>query len=174
MFLETERLILRKFREEDFDDFCDYAMDDEMSRMMGRPLIRTRADARLAFSWLKNREERGYAMVLRSTGRVVGNLTVTRVPRFEQTLRHLDDVQGRTLSFAISRHYRRMGLMEEAVRAVIGALFEEGMDFVQCGSFEFNTASAALQKKLRFEYLTTEQIDMNGKVITATQRILWK
>ena len=26
MFLETERLILRKFREEDFDDFCEYAM----------------------------------------------------------------------------------------------------------------------------------------------------
>ena len=49
MFLETERLILRKFREEDFDDFCDYAMDDEMSRMMGRDRISTRADARLAF-----------------------------------------------------------------------------------------------------------------------------
>ena len=174
MFLETSRLILRKFREEDFDDFCDYAMDDEMSRMMGRALIRTRADARLAFSWLKNREERGYALVLKSTGRVIGNLTVTQVPRFEHALRRLDGFQGRTLSFAISRHYRQMGLMEEAVRAVIAALFDEGMDFVQCGSFDFNTASAALQKKIGFEYLTTEQLDMNGKVVTAIQRILWK
>ena len=40
MFLETERLALRKFQEDDFDDFCEYAMDDEMCRMMGRELMR--------------------------------------------------------------------------------------------------------------------------------------
>lgn len=33
MFLETERLILRRFKEKDFPDFCEYAIDDEMSRM---------------------------------------------------------------------------------------------------------------------------------------------
>lgn len=36
MFLETERLILRKFREADFEDFCEFAMDEDMCRMMGR------------------------------------------------------------------------------------------------------------------------------------------
>lgn len=35
MFTETERLVLRKFHEGDFNDFCGYAMDDEMCRMMG-------------------------------------------------------------------------------------------------------------------------------------------
>ena len=174
MFLETERLILRKFREEDFDDFCDYAMDDEMSRMMGRPLIRTRADARLMFTWLKSREKRCYALELQSTGRVIGNLTVSQVPRFGEVVRHLERFEGRTLSFAISRHYRRQGLMEEAVRAVIAVLFVEGMDYIQCGSFDFNTASKELQEKLGFEYLTTERLDLGGKRYTAIQRILWK
>jgi len=46
VFLETERLILRKFEEADFDDFCEYAMDDEMSRMMGRRLLQNIDDAR--------------------------------------------------------------------------------------------------------------------------------
>ena len=174
MFLETERLILRRFREEDFDDFCDFAMDDEMSRMMGRDRIQTRADARLAFTWLKNREERGYALELKSTGRVIGNLTVSQVPRFDEAVRRLEGFEGRSLSFAISRHFRRQGLMEEAVRAAIAALYGEGMDYIQCGCFDFNTASKALQEKLGFEYLATEKIDMGGKRYTAIQRIRWK
>ena len=174
MFLETERLILRKFREEDFDDFCNFAMDDEMSRMMGRERIQTRADARLAFLWLKNRAERSYALELKSTGRVIGSLTVSQVPRFDEVVRRLESYEGRSLSFAISRHFRRQGLMEEAVRAVIAALFEEGMDYIQCGSFDFNTASGALQEKLGFRYLTTEKFDLGGKRCTAIQRILWK
>ena len=174
MFLETERLILRKFREEDFDDFCDYAMDDEMSRMMGRDRISTRADARLAFMWLKNRAERGYALELRSIGRVIGSLRVCQVPRFDEAVRRLEGREGRSLSFAISRHFRRQGLMEEAVRATIAALFEEGMDYIQCGCFDFNTASKALQEKLSFQYLTTEKIDLGGERYTAIQRILWK
>ena len=174
MFLETERLILRKFREVDFDDFCDYAMDDEMSRMMGRDRISTRADARLAFLWLKNRAERGYALELKSTGRVIGSLRVCQVPRFDEAVRRLEGCEGRSLSFAISRHFRRQGLMEEAVRATIAALFDEGMDYIQCGCYDFNTASRALQEKLGFQYLTTERIDLGGKRCTAIQRILWK
>ena len=174
MFLETERIILRRFREEDFDDFCDFAMDDEMSRMMGRDMIQTRADARLAFTWLKSRLERGYALELKSTGRVIGSLTVSQVPRFDEVVRRLENYTGRSLSFAISRHFRRQGLMEEAVRATIAALFEEGMDYIQCGCFDFNTASKALQEKLGFQYLTTEKIDLAGKRHTAIQRILWK
>ena len=174
MFLETERLILRKFREVDFDDFCDYAMDDEMSRMMGRDRISTRADARLAFMWLKNRAERGYALELKTTGRVIGSLRVCQVPRFDEAVRRLEGCEGRSLSFAISRHFRRQGLMEEAVRATIAALFDEGMDYIQCGCYDFNTASRALQEKLGFQYLTTEKIDLGGKRCTAIQRILWK
>ena len=174
MFLETERLILRKFRDDDFDDFCDFAMDDEMSRMMGRDRLRSQADARLAFLRLKSRQERGYALELKSIGRVIGNLTVSQVPRFEHVDRHLKGYRGRSLSFSISRHFRRQGLMEEAVRAVIDALFAEGMDYIQCGSFDFNTASRDLQKKLGFEYLTTERLEMDGEVYTAIERILWK
>ena len=174
MFLQTERLILRRFREEDFDDFCDFAMDDDMSRMMGRDLLHTRADARLTFTWLKSRMERGYALELKSTGRVIGSLTVAQVPRFHEVLRRLEGFEGRSLSFAISRHFRRQGLMEEAVRAAIAALFDEGMDYIQCGSFDFNTASKALQEKLGFQYLTTERIDLGGERYTAIQRILWK
>ena len=174
MFLETRRLILRRFREGDFDDFCAFAMDEEMSRMMGREVLSTREDAWVLFRHLRERELRGYALVLKETGRVIGNLTVTQAPRFGTVLRQLAGKQGRALSFSISRHYRRLGLTEEALRAVIRALFAEGMDYVQCGSFDFNGPSAALQKKLGFEYLTTERMEVYGENRTAIWRILWK
>ena len=50
MFVETGRLILRKFREEDFADFCAYAMDEEMCRMMGNDLMDTEEAARVTSS----------------------------------------------------------------------------------------------------------------------------
>ena len=60
-FLRTDRLILRKLREEDFPDYAVYAVDDEMSRMMGRALLKTEADIRQNFNWLKDHEPPGRA-----------------------------------------------------------------------------------------------------------------
>ncbi|MBQ4051276.1 MAG: GNAT family N-acetyltransferase [Oscillospiraceae bacterium] len=174
MFLETERLCLRKICEADFDAFCSYAMDDEMSRMMGNVLHHTREDARLTFDWLKDKEERCYVLILKETGTVIGHLTVCKVPAELTELDALREKEGRSMSFCISRHHRRRGLMEEAVRAVIARLFDEGMDYVQCGYLSFNDASSALQKKLGFVYLTTQCFEEDGEEIIAVENILWK
>ena len=175
MFLETERLILRKFREEDFADFCAYAMDEEMTRMIGRDPTDTVENTRVSFDWLKDREERSYALVLKETGRVIGDLTVTAVPEDLAGLEPLRGKQGRSLSFSISRQYRRQGLMTEAVRAVIRRLFEEeGMDYIQCGCFDFNTVSARFQEKLGFVHLTTMELEFKGEHRTSVEQVLWK
>ena len=71
MFLETERLILRKFREEDFADYYDYAADREMCRMMGQYDLTDREEARACFDWLKDKEERSYAIVYKDRKSVV-------------------------------------------------------------------------------------------------------
>ena len=49
IFLETDRLILRRLEESDFPDYAAYAVDNEMSRMMGRPILKTEADIRTNF-----------------------------------------------------------------------------------------------------------------------------
>ena len=38
-FVETSRLLLRRLEEADFPAYAAYAVDDEMSRMMGRALL---------------------------------------------------------------------------------------------------------------------------------------
>jgi len=175
MFLETERLILRKFREEDFADYCAYAMDEEMCRMMGNYLLDTEEAARDCFNWLKDREERGYGLVLKEKGCVIGNLSITRVPEELAELPVLAGRRGVSLSFCISRDYRRRGLMEEALTAVFRQLFvAEGLDYVQCGYFYDNAPSAALQKKFGFTHLTTQRVHASGREDVSVENVLWR
>lgn len=175
MFLETDRLILRKIRDEDFSDYCDYSLGQpEQDRMMGRSELNTPDAVRQNFDWLKDREPRAYVLVLKRNHKVVGNLTVyDRTP-----IAHLDVVRenvGRSLSFCLSGQYRRQGLMEEAVRAVIKKLFnEENVDYIHCGCFDFNYPSLALQRKLGFQFLLEEHFQIDGEDFTGIENILWK
>ena len=65
--------------------------------------------------------------------------------------------------------------MTEAVRAVIAHLFdEEGMDYVNCGHFDFNTVSAKFQAKLGFVHLTTLEMDFKGEHVVGVEQVLWR
>lgn len=174
MYLQTPRLILRKLHGGDFKDFCAYSMDDEMSRMMGRPLLHSEQDARSLFHWLLDKEERCYALIDRQTGRMIGNLTVCAVPKELIALAPLRGKSGRSISFCIGRAYRRQGLMEEAVRAVIDRLFEEErLDYLHCGCFAFNEASKRLQEKLGFQHLTSVRLSLPEGEAEAMENVLF-
>ena len=173
-FLRTDRLIIRKFRDSDFDDFYEYAADAEMSRMMGRDLITDRKSAIPTFLWLKDHEPRGYVLELKETGKVIGNLTVTDPSNLVTSMPDTKNKIGKALSFSISKAYQRKGLMTEALNAVIQQLFEaENVDYINCGYFDFNTPSQQLQKKLGFVRQTTESFQHNGENFTVIEQILW-
>lgn len=173
-FVETERLLLRRLEDADFADYAAYAVDDEMSRMMGRALLHTEADIRQNFDWLKDKEPRCYGIVEKSSGRLIGNLSVCAVPAPLAALPQLQGRQGRTLSFCIRREAQRRGYAAEAVRAVIAELFRaEQMDYVQCGCFPFNTASRKLQERLGFQFLTTLRLPIPDGEVQTIEQILW-
>ena len=172
--LETDRLILRKFRDSDFEDFYSYAADPEMSRMMGRDLITDRKSAMPTFLWLKDHEPRGYVLELKETGRVIGNLTITEPSALVVSMPETKNKIGKALSFSVSRDYQRRGLMMEALHGVIRQLFDtEHVDYINCGYFDFNLPSQQLQKKLGFVGLTAESFQENGENITVIEQILW-
>lgn len=174
MFLETERLILRKFREEDFADFWEFANDPEMCRMMGRDDMSNPETARFTFDWLRNKEERGYVLALKETGKVIGNLTITQPSASVRCLPQLAGKTGCALSFSLSRRYQRRGLMYEMVTAVIAHLFRmENVDYINCGHFDFNIPSRELQKKLGFTHLLTDRFPNDGEEIVCMENILW-
>lgn len=76
IFVETNRLFLRKVEEGDWPYFRVHLTDREKDRMMLRSPCITEEDARLGFDWFLNKEERAYVIVLKETGDVTGNLTV--------------------------------------------------------------------------------------------------
>ena len=174
IFLETDRLILRRLEESDFPDYAAYAVDDEMSRMMGRPILKTEADIRANFSWLKDKEPRCYGIVEKAGGHLIGNLSVCAVPAPLTGLEQLQGKPGRTLSYCICRAAQRRGYAAEAVRAVIAELFDtEQMDFVQCGCFTFNEPSQQLLNKLGFTELTRLHLSMSEGELETIESVLW-
>ena len=80
MYLVTDRLKVRRMCDEDFPDFLSYGMEPERCRMMGTDLLPDEETAYRAFEWLLRHEKRFYALELRSTGHVIGHLTVYNFP----------------------------------------------------------------------------------------------
>lgn len=176
MHLETERLILRIYRQEDFEDYCAYIIgDDERSRMMLTDPIHTVEEARSLFDWKLNRKtERWYAMCLKEeSGKVVGGITIHQVPKEWTNHPELLGKRGVSLSYSTAPLYRRRGLMEEAVRALIGHLFrEEDIQYINCGYMDYNLLSGRMLEKLGFTYLLTDTFEMDGTTFTAIENIL--
>ena len=73
-FVETSRLLLRRLEEADFPAYAAYAVDDEMSRMMGRAFLHAETDIRQNFDWLKDKEPRCYGIVEKANEQLIGNL----------------------------------------------------------------------------------------------------
>ena len=146
--------------------------------MMGNWEVSGVDDARELFQWFAHKEERAYAISLKATGKVVGNLTVYNEPPVAvNTLSELKGKTGRSLSFSMARQFRRRGLMFEAVSAVIDHLFRvENVDYIHSGYLDFNLPSQMLHQKLGFTYLTTLRFPSeNGdKEFVGIENILMK
>lgn len=176
IFVETDRLLLRKVTEEDFPYFRDYLTNKEMDRMMLRAACISEEEIRLGFEWFLYKEKRAYAIVLKETGETIGNLTVyDRVPDCLATHPIVQGKNGKSLSFAMSPAVQRKGYMFEAVRGVIDYLFQkEEADYINCGYLSYNYPSKALQEKLGFQFLLSECFQFENKAMKSIENILWK
>lgn len=174
MFLETKRIILRRFEEGDFSAFCGYAMDADICRLTGWDDL-TSVDAARTVFYRMAAAETTYAMVLKSTGAVVGNFSAAPPHPY---LKHHPDLQGksgRALSVVLSKDCHHTGLATEVGRAVIDHLFRvEKVDFVNAGYFSYNTPSKGLQEKLGFRFLGTHSFRRGEEEVEVIENVIWK
>lgn len=149
--LETERLILRPWQEDDFDDFYAYTGDELVAPGMGWKRMETPEEAKKLFQdYIADSES--FALVLKETGKVIGDISVQSRPweRYpvERTLK------GREFGFGVRSDYWGRGLMPEAVRAVTDYCFGTlGYDFITCGHFFGNDKSRRVIEKCGFTHL---------------------
>ena len=149
--LQTERLILRPWRETDLDDFYEYASVDGVGQMAGwlphesKETTQTVLDSFIA-------HKKTFALEL--DGKVIGSLGIEHYK--EEEFPELDKLQGRSIGYVLSKDLWGKGLMPEAVQAVMKYLFEEERyDFLIISHYTFNNQSRRVIEKSGFTYLKT-------------------
>lgn len=147
--IETQRLILRPFRQEDLADFYAYASVAGVGEMAGWKHHESLEESQKILDMFIS-EDKTFAICLKETDKVIGSLGVEEYG-MEQTLTEFTDYKGREIGYVLGKDYWGRGLMPEAVRGVIDYLFRErDLDFLTCGYYDFNSQSKRVQEKCGF------------------------
>lgn len=147
--LETERLLLRPFTQDDLDGLFEYASVPGVGEMAGWPHHESKeASQKILDMFIA--EDKTFALVDRESGKLIGSLGIEEYG-MEEKLTEFEGYIGREIGYVLAKDYWGRGLMPEAVRAVIDYLFGElSYDFLTCGYFDFNKQSARVQEKCGF------------------------
>lgn len=161
VLLETERLILRRFTEDDAPSvFANWANDDAVTRYLTWP---THTSVEVSQGYMRycvqSYEQTNcyqWGIVVRETGELIGNISVV----------HADDnVDALELGYVIGRRFWGQGYMPEAVRRVIAFLFDEvGANRVSARHDPNNPNSGKVMRKAGMTYEgTLRQSDRNNQ-----------
>ena len=170
MILETKRLILRPWREDDAEDLYKFASDPDVGLPAGWQPHTSVENSRDIIKNVLSAEET-YAVCLRSCGKAIGSVGLHR-----NDLAENDDEYE--LGYWIGKPFWGQGLIPEASREILRHAFEDlGMARVWCGYYDGNEKSRRVQEKLGFVYHhTTEGIELSlvGEVRTGHARLMTK
>ena len=148
--LETERLILRPFRQEDLQDFYEYASVVGVGEMAGWRHHDSIEKSQEILDMFINKDKT-FAIVLKENGKVIGSLGVEKYG-MEEALTEFNDYLGREIGYVLSKEHWGKGIMPEAASAIIDYLFGSlDLDFLTCGYYDFNSQSRRVQEKCGFK-----------------------
>ena len=147
--IETERLILRAFKQTDLESFYEYASVEDVGEMAGWKHHESIDESRkIMDSFINN--DKVFAICLKENNKVIGSIGIEKYG-LEDALTEFKNYRGRELGYVLSKDYWGKGLMPEAVNAVIEYLFNElDYDFLLCGYYNFNERSKRVQTKCGF------------------------
>lgn len=155
IIIETDRLILRPWKETDVYDLYEYASVEGVGEMAGwkhHESIEVSRAILQAFIIEKN----VFAIVHKNDNKVIGSLGLHRSwADYEDEYSHL---KVKEIGFVLSKAYWGRGLMPEAVNAVIGFCFEKlGLDALTVSHFTFNYQSRRVIEKCGFSFVKKGQ-----------------
>lgn len=146
MILETERLLLRPWQDDDAEELYLYAKDPQVGPEAGWP---PHTDVGNSLEIIRGvlSEPETYAVVLKSTGRPVGSAGLMLPGSGDAPM---GDTEAE-IGYWIGAPLWGRGLIPEAVRELLRRCFEElGRTGVWCGYFEGNEKSRRVQEKCGF------------------------
>ena len=157
--IETERLILRPWKESDLDDFYEYASVDGVGQMAGWLPHKSKEESQRILDMFI-RGKKTLALELKENGKVIGSLGIEEPESAPET------GTGRELGYVLSKDHWGRGLMPEAVRAVIDYCFRElCYDYITCSHFDWNSQSRRVIEKCGFHYFSRSKTETRYETV---------
>lgn len=136
-FVETERLILRRFRESDLQDLHEYLSDPEVVAFEPYK-SQTQEEVRENLTWRISTEEM-IAVELKTTGKLIGNVYLGK--------RDFDSLE---IGFVFNRKYQHQGYARESCEKLIDLAFVSGVHRIYAECDPENQNSWRLLERLGF------------------------
>ncbi|MGN0271184.1 MAG: GNAT family N-acetyltransferase [Lachnospiraceae bacterium] len=153
MTMETERLILRPWTEEDAEELYKYAKNPNVGPIAGWQPHRDVEDSREIIRTVLSEPET-YCVVLKETGKPVGSIGILFQGHATAPMKE-DEAE---IGYWIGEPYWGQGLIPEGVNRCLERCFQElGCSGVWCGYYDGNEKSRRVQEKCGFSYHHTEK-----------------
>ena len=158
--IETERLILRRYRESDIDAIYEIITDKRLSTYIKFPDLTKDEELECIRTWIKEADESKYEKWIierKSDNTIVGNISVNTVEKKHNYC---------SVGYAIRYDYWGNGYASEALKAVSDHLLNDiGYYLIECSCNELNTRSSKVMEKAGFKkdgYVANRRLNNNG------------
>lgn len=138
MIAETERLILRRYTERDFDDLFEYLSDAEVVKFEPYKAM-TAEETRENLKWRIETDEM-IAVELKENHKMIGNIYFGK-----------RDFDSREIGFVFNQNFWGNGYAKESCRAIIEHAFQNGVHRIFAECDPENQNSWRLLESLGFE-----------------------
>ena len=158
--LETERLVLRRYKESDIDAIYDIITDKRLSTYIKYPDLTKNEELECIRTWIKEADESLYekwVIERKSDNVIVGNIDVNMVNKKHNYC---------NVGYTIRYDYWGNGYAAEALEAVSNHLLEEsGYYLIECSCNELNKQSSRVMEKAGFKkdgYIANRRLNKDG------------
>jgi ribosomal-protein-alanine N-acetyltransferase len=157
--IETERLILRRYKESDLDAFYEILYDDRLEKYIKFPKITREEELEYIKKCIKDADESKnemWAIERKDDHMVLGNISVNTINKKNNYC---------NVGYVIRYNYWGKGYAAEALEAVSNYLLENGYYLVECSCNENNKQSSRVMEKAGFKkdgYIANRRINTDG------------
>ena len=152
--LQSERLILRQWKESDAEELYSLASDPMVGPSAGWPPHKSVEDSRSIIAEVLS-EDDTFAVILKDSGKIIGSTGL-----FPPQTKNASILPGdREVGYWIGRGHWGNGYATETVDAMVRYAFSRPeTSRVWCGAFHGNARSLRVQEKCGFTYSHTETV----------------
>lgn len=156
--IETDRLILRGWKENDYLDLHEFVSDDKVGENAACPVIKDMEESKnIIKTYILYNQS--YAIVLKSENKVIGSIGMDDIAPDKE----LKSLKQRYIGYTINSKYWGNGYAPEATKFLIEYLFEElHLDLIWCSHYDFNIKSKRVIEKCGFTYKFSRYVKLKA------------